>query len=179
MRSARGRWWDRNHPAGPCACWAFQAYKRNALGLTVQVHGFGDEASPAAFRTVVRTHSGPPSLLSSIFHDFQAERTTSRFVLRITNKKASERRERKREKRTTPIFLETEQILLSLLKCMRESGRTRSACSTRIESPTWKARATGGKAWPFRSPEPNGEADPAIFGYFSSRLAVFFSKLLS
>lgn len=33
------------------------------------------------------------------------------------------------------------------------------------EIPTWKSLGDRGEAWVFRSPEPNGEAVPAVFGY--------------
>ena len=136
VRSARGRWWDWKFPAGPCAYRAFHAYKRDALGLTVQVYGLGNEASPAAFRAVVRTHSVPPSLLSAFSPT--SSPVEQELDLRYESRtKARQTRERKRgkKKRTTPIFSETEAIPASLLKCMRKGGRTRSARSTE-----WKAR---------------------------------------
>jgi hypothetical protein len=38
--------------------------------------------------------------------------------------------------------------------------------TAQLKIPTWKALAPGGKLRLFRSPEPNGEAAPAIFGVF-------------
>jgi len=52
-------------PASAGAGRALQTDKRDALGLTVQVHRFRDISSTAAIRAVVRTQSSPPSLLKA------------------------------------------------------------------------------------------------------------------
>ena len=46
----------------------------------------------------------------------------------------------------------------------RSRGSATGFVSTEI--PTRKTLGDRGEAWDFRSPEPNGEAAPAIFGYF-------------
>jgi hypothetical protein len=65
VRSARSRRWDGMLPASAGAGRALQTDKRDALGLTVQVHRFRDISSTAAIRAVVRTQSSPPSLLKA------------------------------------------------------------------------------------------------------------------
>ena len=65
VRSARGRGWDLALSTGAPTYGAFQADKRNAFGLTVQVHRLRDISSTATIRAVVRTHTDPPSVLTA------------------------------------------------------------------------------------------------------------------
>ena len=65
VRSAGGRGWDWAFPSGACADWAFQADKCDAIGLTVQVHGFRHISGAAAIRAVIRTQTSPPSVLNA------------------------------------------------------------------------------------------------------------------
>ena len=65
VRSAGGRRWDGALPASAPAGRTFQADKRDAVSLTVQVHRLRHKSTTAAIRAVVRSHSSPPSWLKT------------------------------------------------------------------------------------------------------------------
>jgi hypothetical protein len=66
VRSARGRRWDHEFPAGAPAGRTLQADKSDAVGLTIQVHRLRNISTTAAVRAVVRSHSFSPSVLNAL-----------------------------------------------------------------------------------------------------------------
>ena len=86
VRSAGSRRWDRVLPACARAGRTLQADKRDAFGLTVQVHWLRNISSTAATRAVVRSHSLSPLSIEGILHEASAKFTADSFALRITNK---------------------------------------------------------------------------------------------
>jgi hypothetical protein len=65
VRSAGGRRRDSSFPAGAPTCGTFQTDKRDAFGLTVQIHWLRNISATAAIRAVVRSHSLSPSVLQA------------------------------------------------------------------------------------------------------------------
>jgi hypothetical protein len=66
VRSTRGRRWEGAFPASTRAGGTFQTDKRDAFGLTVQVHRLRNVSGTAAVRAIVRSHSFSPSVLKAL-----------------------------------------------------------------------------------------------------------------
>ena len=90
VRSARGRRRHRIFPSAAGAARALQADKRNALGLTLDVHGPGYISGTAAARAAVRIHSSPSVAMEFFINPgspcAKVNLVTKREQLRISNR---------------------------------------------------------------------------------------------
>jgi len=90
VRSARSGRWDWQFPSSARARGTFHPDKCDTLRLTIHVQRLRNIPCTAATRTVIRTHTFPPSI-EKIFHDEPMERAKDRVALRNTNKIAGAR----------------------------------------------------------------------------------------